>query len=229
MIVSQAGEQRRRQAGFSLVELLVVLLIIGLGVKFVSSTGGDNSTQQLRAQARTFANHTALLAEEAVLANQQWGVDIYREIVDGEDRYGYRWLRRNNDKKWQLAYLPDSPEDVLFDRGIELSLTLDGLGEKVEIDEKREIDDWQDPRANQLLTDEERQSITEQLAAKIEDQSEPVLPSIWLLSSGEISAFNLSIISIGDADVPGSEDSVIYVVGDALGRIKLSSELQEDE
>jgi len=82
--------------GFSLIELLVVILIIALGVQAVSVNVGDNSQRKVSQEARHFVNTASIIAEEAVLTRRQWGVDFYLDIVDGEDRVGYRWLTMEN-------------------------------------------------------------------------------------------------------------------------------------
>lgn len=99
----------RVEGGFSLIELLVVVLIIGLGIAIVGISVGNNRPQALRADAHTFANLTTEVQAEAVLSRQPWGLQIYRELIDGDECIAYRWLRFAGDEHgWQ----PDAPADM---------------------------------------------------------------------------------------------------------------------
>lgn len=207
----KAETYRQIPSGFSLVELLVVLLIIGLGISLVSVNVGGSDGQLLRLEAKQFANNTSLIAEEAVLSNRQWGVDIYRHIDGDVEQLGYRWLIRNEDGDWQLAVDDRRPVEFLFSPIINIRLTLEGSDQFVEIVNKRDIDE-----AEPVLIDQPVKnglSIVEQLEA--DNPQEPVQPALWLLSSGEMSAFVMELFLNDDTD------NKVVVIGDELGRITL--------
>lgn len=201
--------QRLKQSGFSLVELLVVVLIIALGFSLVSVSVDDNSALKLQLEAKKFANNTALIAEEAVLNSQQWGVDIFREIENGEDVYGYRWLVRNDQGQWELATINNQQQEFLFAENLAVRLELEGSLEEVSILLKRKVAE------ENSVVDPENDSISEQ------EQYEPIKPTIWLLSSGEMSAFNLTLFERDD------RDQKIVIIGDEIGRIVVESESSE--
>ncbi|WP_101757513.1 prepilin-type N-terminal cleavage/methylation domain-containing protein [Oceanicoccus sp. KOV_DT_Chl] len=203
---------RGKRRGFSLVELLVVLLIIGLGFSLVSVNVGSSDGQQLQVEARQFANNTSLIAEEAVLSNRQWGVDIYRQLEEGIEQLGYRWLIRNDDGDWQLAVDSHRPVDFVFSPFIGLRISLEGADQPIEIPNKRDIETIK-PMLQAQPKDEERPSVVEQLEQG--NQREPIEPALWLLSSGEMSAFSMELYIIDDPD------NKVTVVGDELGRIAL--------
>lgn len=206
-------QQVKKYNGFSLVELLVVLLVIGLGVSFVSVNIGGNSGYQLRIEARNFANNTSLMAEEAVLSNQQWGVDFFRQYDEGiEDieYYGYRWLVRSEEGLWLEANADIRQTEFIFSPGTIMILQLDGLDQEQIIELKRRI---VDPNAAVLGSINERGL----------GNDEPVLPDIWMLSSGEMSAFRLALYT------QENENTEIIVTGDELGRITTSDEEDEDD
>lgn len=158
--------------GFSLLELLVVLLIIGLAVGVASLIGGGNRALQLKADVQQWANRTALVAEEAVLENTSWGVDIYRDFIDGRERYGYRWLVYR-DHQWQSATLRDIPIDTLFTQGSIVQLTINDLP----------------------------QVIAEKRSLPVVDPAHPWVPDIWLLPNGEITPFVLTLSDAADTDI----------------------------
>ncbi len=206
-------QQVKKYNGFSLVELLVVLLVIGLGVSFVSVNIGGNSGYQLRIEARNFANNTSLMAEEAVLSNQQWGVDFFRQYDEGTEDieyYGYRWLVRSEEGLWLEANADIRQTEFIFSPGTTMILQLDGLDQEQVIELKRRI---VDPNAAVLGSINERGL----------GNDEPVLPDIWMLSSGEMSAFRLALYT------QENENTEIIVTGDELGRITTSGEEDEDD
>mgnify|MGYP000135280126 CR=1 FL=1 len=86
-------------AGFSLVELLVVLLIVGLGISLVSlSIGGDQTAKVLRESAEKFSNVAKLAAEEAVLGGEPIGLTL----VPGAFERGWQYYwQRYRDGSWQ--------------------------------------------------------------------------------------------------------------------------------
>lgn len=205
--------------GFSLIELLVVILIIGLGVSFVSINVGENSAYKLRVEAKNFANNTSLIGEEAVLSGQQLGVDLYREMTDDGELFGYRWLIRSDDGDWQLWNDERRSKDVLFSPGVELRLQLDGFEEEQEILFKREITVHE--TLLEAAQEKDRNTIINTDDSIVED--EPVEPAIWLLSSGELSPFVLTLFASDDPELQ------IEIEGDELGRIKVKGGAQDDE
>ena len=202
-------------SGFSLVEVLVVLLIIGLGFSLVSVNVGNNDNR-LVIEAKQFANRTALIAEQAVLSNEQWGVDIYRQASDeGEEQYGYRWLTRTHEGQWVLANSDREETDFLLSNGIGLIVELAESSQALEIEEKREI-------VEQKALLEKKQSIAEQLTEQEKEPDEAIQPALWLLSSGETSAFRLTLFDRENTD------SQVVVVADELGRVSVETGEEDD-
>lgn len=193
----------------------MVLLIIGLGVSMLNINLGSSQSIKMRNEAKQFANNTALMAEEAVLSNQQWGVDIYRynpesasderEYNQGHERYGYRWLVRNDLGDWLEPGNRIKEHDFLFSVGIGLRLELEAYDQELDINLKRKIID---PDVKILSSDNGNKSM----------DTNPVVPQIWLLSSGEITAFTLFLFDQNDPEIE------IQVTGDILGRVTLGDQ-----
>ena len=182
-------------AGFSLIELLAILLIIGLGVGLVSFRISDNSAYQLRIDAKQLANNAALLTEEAVLSGEQWGIDLYLEVDDqGRDQYGYRWLHKLPDR-WEVKAIDSMQTDNLFHPSLAMELELEGVDQEIgfkQAEQTRKVEN----------------------VASGPDEA-PLEPDIWLLSSGEVTPFRLRILEWQE------EGLEIVIIADQLGRIEL--------
>jgi len=203
------------ESGFTLVELLVVLLIIGLGFSLASINIGGSNSFEVQSEAKFFANRVALIAEEAVLSRQQWGVDIFREEGDSGEQFGYRWLVTDNNKQWLLANRGKEPGEFLFPPGIGLRLELEGSGEEMEVLFKQPIAEQRDPFSSGAKRIEP--ATTQDYQAKL------VRPMIWLLSNGEMSAFTMTLFDREDSD------NGVSVVGDELGRIRVNKGQADDD
>lgn len=91
---------RPRRAGFTLLELLTVLLVIGVlaGVVVLTHTGGSE-TRTLQAHAERFTLATELARQKAILANELWGIRVRGSSYD--------FLRRADDGAWNV--IAESP------------------------------------------------------------------------------------------------------------------------
>lgn len=208
-------------AGFSLIELMVVILIIGLGTSFVAINVGGDGAFKMRAEAQKFANGTALIAEEAVLSNSQWGVNIYRQVENGVEQYGYRWLTQSETGRWVLANDEDLDVDFLFSPGTELRLQLEGVDEDQEIAFKQELTQAES-EGDVLEDDEDATQVIDELVEEDSDEEDAIDPDIWIFSSGEMSAFKLTL---SEKSNPGAE---LVVEGDELGRVSLNRGVEDE-
>lgn len=197
--------------GFTLIELLVVVLIIALGVSIVGLNVGDDGNRQLQLDAKQFANQSALLAEEAVLSNRLWGIDLYRySDDDGNERFGYRWLVRADDEIWEQPLDEDLAREYAFAAGLGIRLQVDGLEAETDIEYRQEVPVQQQDglRAKSAVNVGNREGSQRRDKQKVE-------PEIWLLSSGEMNAFVLTVYNQLDPA------AAVTVRGDELGRVQL--------
>jgi general secretion pathway protein H len=106
----RARNRRRREAGFSLVEALVTVFIIGLmaGAVVLLMPGPDQKTREF---AEHFAARVTLASEESILSNHAHAL-----VVNG-DGYGFERLEESG---WRLishgsplAFRP-WPEDISY-------------------------------------------------------------------------------------------------------------------
>lgn len=212
---------RGQQGGFTLLELLVVVLIIGLGIAMVSlSVGGKDSSQQLRTEARQLGSQLSLVMEEAVLSGYHWGVDFFRLIDEqGEQRYGYRWLSYTVEDGWLPEQPPGLPAETLLPPGIELLLWVDD--EEKSIADKREITDreWKNLQVAKANYDKR----TAAIGPAIDDNKSPLVPSLVLMFSRQATPMEISVRLLETAS-SDSVDGETFVEErlrvDLLGRIE---------
>jgi general secretion pathway protein H len=77
---------QRRAAGFTLLEMLVVVAIVGIVITFaVLAIGGDRRAEELERESRQFAELLRLGTEQALLRGEEWAVQLgpeeYRFLV----------------------------------------------------------------------------------------------------------------------------------------------------
>lgn len=140
-----------REGGFTLLELMVVLVIMGVLMTFVGlNVGGDGRAELLEREARRLAALLQMASEEAVIRSEELAVRFSADSYEFMLLQGGAWqpISANSDRPFRSHNLPD---------GIELDLELDG-----------------------------------DLPPSL-DSDEDNAPQVFLLSSGEITPFTLTV------------------------------------
>lgn len=158
----------RSALGFTLLEVILVILMLGLLVSaVVVNFSWDSRDDQLEQEAKRFQQLFHFAAETALMRQQEWGVQIKPT--------GYQFLvYLPEDDIWQPVESPASLgwHDLAGQQ--QLKLELEGL--PWQEDSMLGALNWQNERLEHLQTD---------------DEDEVVLPHIFILSSGEITPFEL--------------------------------------
>ncbi len=108
-----------RERGFSLIEVLVVVVILGVVVAAVALSIGGNASRELEAQAARLQALLRLGCEQSELTGRDLGIFVSRRRIE------FAW--RGPDRWYPLA---DAPREALrpreFDAAIEVALERDG-------------------------------------------------------------------------------------------------------
>lgn len=120
-----------REGGFTLVEIMVVILIIGFTAGMITLTVAPDRQSGLEAQAEQFVTSARFVAEETALTYEIIALFVEPGSSRAGERWCYRW-RRWRDQGWQAVsdFLPDQCLDA--DTGIEMVVE----GEVYEYDER---------------------------------------------------------------------------------------------
>lgn len=115
---------RRQSCGFTLLELLVVLVLIGIIVSFAVLSIGDGGRQErLKQEAQRIHALFALASEEAVLRSLELGVIVQRQAYHFVVYDGEVWQPLGGDDMFRDRSLPET---------VNISLFMDGLPSELE-------------------------------------------------------------------------------------------------
>lgn len=180
-------------AGFTLVEILVVLVIIGtiLSVAFLSFglLGDDRSVER---EARRIAALINLVTEEAMLQGRDFGL----EVLGG----GYRFV--------ELDPLVDQWFEVIGDDLMAAKTLEEGTEFELFIEDHRV-----------LLQAEAKETEKKEEDGK-RDLTDDYLPHILILSSGDVSPFELRLSR-------ASDQATITLTMSLAGELEIESDDQE--
>lgn len=161
-----------RQTGFTLMEVILVILLMGLTAAAVTMSIGNSGPQQaLERTAQQFMAATELVLDETVLSGQFIGIVI--------EKTSYQFVFYK-DGKWNPLEKDRMLSEKQMETGVSLNLVLDGLPLVQEDEEEKS---WFDEPF---------------IEAKTEDKKKHPEPQIMLFPSGEMSAFELSFIAKTD-------------------------------
>ena len=110
---TKPGRFPRRQSGFTLLEMLLTVFLIGLTIGLVALNVERNADDIAKLEARRFAALISHIQDEATLTGLPMGI----EIVKTDNRYRF-WVL---DEKWQLI----DRIEVLRERTVPESVVLE--------------------------------------------------------------------------------------------------------
>ncbi|HAU91058.1 MAG TPA: type II secretion system protein GspH [Alteromonas sp.] len=163
-----------RQRGFTLLEVMLVLLLMGLAAGYVIFNAfSTDPSEQLEREARRLQVVIDMASDYAVLNQQQLGI-----YIDQENRT-YSFMQLSDEDEWQFIEGNALYEPVTLTEPFFFTLNLDDLP-------------WQ---TEDRLFDREMfdssLSVNEQDIEIGEEEAPPPPPQILIMSSGEITPFSL--------------------------------------
>ena len=125
-------------AGFSLLELLVVIFIIGISLKFVTLSFGDSQAERMSHKSQQLAALIELAKEQAIFNSQELGLlftkDSYKfykmDIATNKNKEEKTiWLPIEDDRILSKRTLPDGLKYELFLEGVQVTFAASKLKE----------------------------------------------------------------------------------------------------
>lgn len=158
--------RRRRQHGFTLVEILVVVFIIATIISIAMlSIGVIGEDEELDTERVRLASLIQMIQDEAILQGREFGIEImtssYRFVEF--DPLTRQWAEVPGDDLYRLRYLPE---------GLEFELYIDG----------KRIELQNDPVK---LEDPDKPTSA---------GSQPFAPHLFVFASGEFTAYEINLL-----------------------------------
>lgn len=184
----------KRQQGFSLIEILVVLTIIAFATKLVTYNLDGNMEEALEKKALRTHGVINLASEFAVLNQVELGFHLDKKTLE--------FLVFDGDK-WVTFEGEDLYKPIKFEDDYKVNLTIEGLDWAQ--DNLLEQSNWRE-----LMGTGDEASLLELKKLKV--------PQVLLLSSGEVSAFQLSLTLDDDPE------SDYFIEGEFIAPVNLRRE-----
>ncbi len=230
----------RRAGGFTLIEVLLVILLIGLlAATVVYSFSGESRQQRLEKETEKLQARVQLAAELAMLKNVELGLYI--------DDKGYRFMLFEQDK-WRSIREPKALAPYEFKPGFSAKIELEGLEWaeqnllsraefEPEDDGLSEANSFDELAVEKQLAEEQKQQAEadkERADGKVKkpvkrqtgtlttppQKKDPRYPTVFILSSGEISPFLLELKEDSDRPVLTQSLKAVFSIPLERGQIE---------
>ncbi len=192
MFRHSSAKKKPSQQGFTLIEIMLVLVLIGVMVSLVQFTfQGNKLEQDLKKVSKQFIGSFTIAAEYALLNNLELGV-----LVE-EDHYQFLGFDGEN---WQAISDSDYLKDYRLPEHLKMAVNLEGL----EVDEQALFD------IETFVKDDEG-LFNNGESFKDSDEEKKLIPQIYILSGGEITPFELNFMPADELD--DDSDIMYQVIG----------------
>ena len=183
-----------KSKGFSLIEILVVLVIIAFATKMVVYSLEGGAEDALDTQALRLHTTINMASEFAILNQVELGIQVDNNIFEFLVFDGEKWITFDREALF---------EPIEFDERFKLTLNLEDLAWAA--DNLLEQSNWRE-----LMTGGDEDSLLELREVKI--------PQVLILSSGEVSAFQLTL------ELQEQREPVYFIEGEFTAPVNLRRE-----
>ncbi|WP_305818323.1 type II secretion system minor pseudopilin GspH [Photobacterium leiognathi] len=156
----------KRSAGFTLIEIMLVLVLLATSAVAVISTLPDNKRDEVKEQAVRFHHLAQLLGEDAMLNGVDYGIRV--------EPHQYHFVQLTQDG-WQPLEGAKFYTEVKLDKAITTNVEIGGA--------------WKDKdrlfKSDSLFKNED-------LFTKSDEEKKKIKPQIVVMASGEYTPFTLS-------------------------------------
>ena len=192
-LIKARDNVRKQQTGFTLIEIMLVLALMGLMISVVSYTAlGTNNYDKVNQQAKRFQVVFDMASDYAILNQVQLGIRI------DEEENTYTYVALDDDDDWVELAGQKLFESYQLPEDMTLQLFLDDLP-------------WQQEEQlfDRSLFDEELSVSDDGVEIGNEEDIVPPPPQLFLLSSGDLTPFELTITF---EDTFSNEDPITFTL-----------------
>ena len=177
----------RHHRGFTLLEIMLVMLLLGLMASYVVvNFVTESRTSRLQKETDRLQQLVQVVSETAVLKQQDFGLLLNSKGYQFLVHDGQKWLELAEPKFMQFHAWPQEVQAELELEG--LSWAEDSILGQEEFRKLQEELLEQQAEAEEEAKDSDK---VEKPKAPAKKGEKPVLPNIYILSSGDISPFQL--------------------------------------
>lgn len=191
----------RRRKGFTLIEILLVLVLLSVASIAVISTLPQKSSDAAKQQALSLYHRIQLLNEEAILSGRDYGLRV-------DEKKSTYSLMALNSEGWQKLDDDQIPAQTELPDALALVLELGG-------------NSWQDQ--DRLF--KPGSLFDEEMFAEQDEEKTLPPPQVFIMSSGEVSPFSVAIYP----QDRGIENDAWQVVAKENGEIIVLAPGESDE